>query len=86
MTPKVVSEIFRDLQEQLLQRPVLKKMKVTKKRMQKLLKKEQFRRKLGEVLEGRQIMCQEVLSLCGEIMGELSVDTPKEGWLHYIYI
>ena len=85
MTPKVISEVFRNLQEQLLKKTVLKRMRVTKKRMQALLKNERFRAKLGEVLEGRKVACEEILILCQDIMEELSPKTPKEGWLSYIY-
>ena len=85
MTPKVISEVFRNLQEQLLKKTVLKLMRLTKKRMQALLKNEIFRASLGEVLEGRKVACEDILILCQDIMEELSPKTPKEGWLSYIY-
>lgn len=85
MTPKVISEVFRNLQEQLLKKTVLKRMRLTKKRMQALLKNEIFRARLGEVLEGRKVACEDILILCQDIMEELSPKTPKEGWLSYIY-
>lgn len=85
MTPKVISEVFRNLQERLLQKSLLKKMKLTKKKMQTLLKNETFRAEFGQVLEGRQISCEEVLTLCSGIMAELSPNVPEAGWLDYIY-
>lgn len=85
MTPKMVNEVFRSLQEKLMQKSVLRKMKLTKKKMQSLLKNVSFRNQLGSVLEGRQVSCEEVLSLCEEIMRELSPVAPESGWLQYIY-
>ena len=84
MTPKMVNEVFRSLQEKLMQKSVLRKMKLTKKKMQSLLKNVSFRNQLGSVLEGRQVSCEEVLSLCEEIMRELSPVAPESGWLQYI--
>ncbi len=85
MTPKVANEVFRSLQEALMQKSVLRRIKLTKKKMQSLLRGDSFRTGLGTVLEGGQIVCEEVLELCKESMAELSSETPKEGWLAYIY-
>ena len=85
MTPKGIADVYRVLQEQLLQKSVLKKMKLTKKRMLELLKGSGFQQRLGPALAEKLINCGKTLELCQGIMEELSGSTPESGWLPYIY-
>lgn len=85
MAPKAVSEVLKELQENLMQKAVLRRMKLTKKKVQSLLRNASFRSKLALIIEKRQINCEEVLDMCQEVMQELSPKTPESGWLKYIY-
>ncbi len=85
MQKKKANFIYKELQERLLRKDFLRKSGLSKKRAASLLQRQEHLKGIEEILQAPQVSCKQVAALFAPVMVSLAGETPKEGWLLYIY-
>ncbi len=83
MPKKIVQEIYKEIYESLSDRNLLKKMKISKKTIQTLLKEDNWHEKIQKIILQPSLQCGQVLDICRSTMKHLSGEDLD--WLTYVY-
>src|SRR5690554_3953626 len=82
--PKRANQVYKELINHLTERRFLRSIRFSKRMMLELIKKENWREKIGIILEKETVSCKEVLKVCATTLNTFS-DEPENGWLPYTY-
>ncbi len=79
-----VQELLKRLEEELTAKPLLKQLGMTRKDMQKLLRKPSFRSGIREIVPKEIWKCGEILAAAAEILDAVCAE-PEGGWLSFLF-
>lgn len=83
--PNVMSQVYSEIEKELLNKEFLKQVKVTRKNMVRLIGSEQFKETLAKMIKDHSFHCNDVFALMSPFF-ELQQEKLERGdWLGYIY-
>lgn len=81
---KEQNRLYKKLEQNLTDKHLLRRMKVSKKVMLRLLSENNWREKTGQIMQGEEITCRQVFHVAEETLAQISAEPPA-GWLQHIY-
>ncbi|MDD3169249.1 MAG: hypothetical protein PHC91_07300, partial [Eubacteriales bacterium] len=84
MQKKIIQEVYNDLIDHLTDKQFLRSIRLSKKTMLEMIRRENWKEHIKEIIEKEKICCRDVLTVCANTLHLLSAE-PKEGWLPDIY-
>lgn len=84
MSRKTKSNLYKQLEKNLMRKSFLRRIGITKTAMSTLLSEHNWREKVNVSLEQEEASCTRALDLAKETLQQLSPE-PEEGWLSFIY-
>lgn len=79
-----INLVYKELINNLTEKKFLRSIRFSKKKMMELIYGENWREKIGVIIEQEIVSCKDVLKICETTLNSLS-DEPENGWLEYIY-
>lgn len=85
MEMQLAEKIYQDIRNNLLSGRIIKRHRFNQDRLEYMLKDSSFTEKIAQVIAGNDYSCGAVLSVCQNLLIELSGGKQPDNWLEYAY-